>query len=175
MSNPSTFKIPIRTTGGLDGAVEVSVGIIVFCMLSLLSVQIFFRYVLNNSIYWAEEIVRYMFTWMIFLGAAVNVRRKGHIVIEVLLERMPPKVQRPVELLVHVQVMIVLVVMTIKGAQFTYMTRDSQSMVTDIPLACLYAAVPVSFALMTRSYIRLIWERYFKKDQAQTPQETSEP
>jgi len=114
------------------------------------------------------------FPSMIFLGAAVNVRRKGHIVIEVLLDLMPPNIQKTVELIVHIQVMIVLVVMTVKGAQYTHMTRESQSMVTDIPLACLYAAVPVSFALMTRSYILLIWQRYFKKGKAETPQEIFE-
>jgi TRAP-type transport system small permease protein len=151
----------LTTAKGLDGFVEILVGALVVVMFCLLTTQVFFRYVLNNSIVWAEEVLLYMFSWMIFLGAAVNVRRKSHVLIDAFVKVLPVRFQRALEMLVHTMLLVIFVVMTVKGAQFSYMCRYTQSMALDIPLYYTYGAIPVSFALMTRSHLQLIWHRYF--------------
>jgi TRAP-type C4-dicarboxylate transport system permease small subunit len=163
LSTEKTDSLPLTTARGLDGLVEVLVGVLVGVMFCLLIVQIFFRYVLNNSIVWAEEVLLYMFSWMIFLGAAVNVRRKSHVLIDAFVRALPGPFQRAIEMLVHGMLLVIFVVMTVKGAQFSYMCRYTQSMALDIPLYYTYGAIPVSFALMTRSHVHLIWRRYFSR------------
>jgi TRAP-type C4-dicarboxylate transport system permease small subunit len=44
--------------------------------------QVFYRYALDNSLSWPEELAQWMFIWAIFLGAAALVAGKGHIAIE---------------------------------------------------------------------------------------------
>lgn len=164
MSTETTAPLPLTTARGLDGFVELFVGALVVVMFCLLTTQVFFRYVLNNSIVWAEEVLIYMFAWMIFLGAAVNVRRKGHVVIDALIKALPVQSRRSLEILVHLMVLAIFVIMTVKGAQFSYMCRYTQSMGLDIPLYYIYGAIPVSFALMTKSHIQLIFRRYFSPE-----------
>jgi len=130
-------------------------------MFCLLTTQVFFRYVLNNSIVWAEEVLLYMFSWMIFLGAAINVRRKSHVLIDAFVKILPARSQQALEMLVYMMLLVIFVVMTVKGAQFSYMCRYTQSMALDIPLYYTYGAIPISFALMTRSHLQLIRRRYF--------------
>mgnify|MGYP001407570087 CR=1 FL=1 len=47
---------------------------VISCVLSIaliVSASIFFRYVLNDSITWSEEIAKYLMVWMVFVGAPV--------------------------------------------------------------------------------------------------------
>ena len=55
-----------------------------FCSLSLFFVMwlvffmVFFRYVLNNSIVWGEEMLRYLCMWVILVGSGLTIREDGH-------------------------------------------------------------------------------------------------
>ena len=58
---------------------------VISCVLSIaliVSTSIFFRYVLNNSITWSEEIAKYLMVWMVFVGAPVAMIESRHIAIE---------------------------------------------------------------------------------------------
>jgi TRAP-type C4-dicarboxylate transport system permease small subunit len=57
-------------------------GIVVFA-------QFFTRYVLNDSLAWTEEIARYLLMWVTFIGAAIAMRRRTHIGVEVLEHFLP--------------------------------------------------------------------------------------
>lgn len=46
-------------------------------MLVIMVVQVFFRYVLNDSIVWAEELSTFMMMWVAFLVAPVLYRSAG--------------------------------------------------------------------------------------------------
>lgn len=72
----------------LDKGIEVIqlvvCGIIMFAIMWLTFFMVFFRYVLNNSIVWAEEILRYMMMWLVLVGAGLTVREDQHVSMDVL-------------------------------------------------------------------------------------------
>lgn len=39
-----------------------------FTMSVVVAVQVFFRYALNHSLFWSEELARYILVWLTFLG-----------------------------------------------------------------------------------------------------------
>lgn len=53
-------------------------------MLALLIIQVIFRYCLNWPLAWAEEMVRYTYIAVSFIGATVAVRENSHISIDIL-------------------------------------------------------------------------------------------
>jgi len=53
-------------------------------MLTLLIIQVVFRYCLNWPLAWAEEMVRYTYIAVSFIGATVAIRENSHISIDIL-------------------------------------------------------------------------------------------
>ena len=59
-------------------------------ILVIILVAVFFRYVVNHSLFWSDEVVRYLFVWFTLLGAALVLRDRRHIRVEYFVEQMPP-------------------------------------------------------------------------------------
>ena len=80
----------------LSAADWVLVGL--FCViLVIILVAVFFRYVVNQSLFWSDEVVRYLFVWFTLLGAALVLRDRRHIRVEFFVEQMPRGLRRAVE------------------------------------------------------------------------------
>jgi len=60
----------------------------------LVLLQVVFRYVLNESLFWAEELVRGAMLWGILVSSALVAAARGHIRVEVLELMLPPKGRR---------------------------------------------------------------------------------
>ncbi|MDR1964801.1 MAG: TRAP transporter small permease [Planctomycetaceae bacterium] len=54
-------------------------------------ISIFYRYVLNDSLSWSDEVIRFSFVWFTFLGSVIVFRDNTHIRIDYLLEKLSPK------------------------------------------------------------------------------------
>src|SRR5258705_1122430 len=72
---------------------EVTAGLLIGAMTVLVSVQVFARYVLNDTPPWSEELCRYLFVWASFLGACVAMRRAAHLGVDSLVVRLPPAIR----------------------------------------------------------------------------------
>ncbi|MBE3638205.1 TRAP transporter small permease [Mangrovicoccus algicola] len=68
-------------------------GIGLVVMTAMIAAQVFFRYVLNNSLIWTEPGSIIVMGWFILLGAAVGIREGYHLSFEVLLYLLPDKVK----------------------------------------------------------------------------------
>ena len=66
----------------------------------------FGRYVLNNSPTWAENLALVLVLYVTLIAAAVGVRDAGHIGMESLLVLLPERVREPIELVIHVLVLL---------------------------------------------------------------------
>lgn len=62
-------------------------------------VAVIFRYVLNDSLTWAEEVARYLFIAMVFLGSAYVIVEDGHLRMDVLYTSVPRIVRRAIDAL----------------------------------------------------------------------------
>lgn len=54
------------------------------CFMAVSLIQVFFRYVLSNSLSWSEELARILFVWATYLGIAVVSRDKEQITVDIL-------------------------------------------------------------------------------------------
>jgi C4-dicarboxylate transporter DctQ subunit len=131
--------------------------IVAYTILVLL--QVIFRYVLNESLFWSEEVVRYGLVWSVMLGSAVVAHDRGHVRIEILAPMMGPRGQAALEATQRACTVMYCMIVTVTGWQFVDRTWFQHSASLDVPMWIFYAAVPVGGALET-------WFTIFARGQA---------
>src|SRR5262249_7885791 len=84
-------SLPARLSPTLDLALEAVSSTLLVATIVLALIQVFFRYVLNDSLSWPDELARVAVTWMVFLGTAMVTRRSRQISIDLLTRSLGPR------------------------------------------------------------------------------------
>jgi TRAP-type C4-dicarboxylate transport system permease small subunit len=131
-------------------AIEQGLGVL-FLLVMFISVliQIFFRYVLQSPLTWTEEASRYSFIWIVLLGAAFAVRKKEHVVMEVLVKRFPAYLQRYISLVLNSIILISLIYLLPISWRFFWFVKGVSAPTLGISWGFLFFSAPLSIALMT--------------------------
>jgi TRAP-type C4-dicarboxylate transport system permease small subunit len=83
-------------------AVEIIAVLCLVCMVIMVFVNACCRYILGVSFNQTEELSRFCFIWLTFLGTVVAYHRKEHIIIPILLDSLPDKVRAVVHCITRV-------------------------------------------------------------------------
>ncbi|MEN8230859.1 MAG: TRAP transporter small permease [Bacteroidota bacterium] len=127
-----------------DKAIALIFGVIVCVMLA----QVVFRYIFNNSLAWSEELIRFLFVWLTFLGGALAVKNKSHIAVEFFIELLPVKYLKYTRILNQVLITAFFMAMVVIGSFWVYHSRGMQSSALGLPVnIMLYGALPVTSLL----------------------------
>lgn len=98
------------------------------------------RYAFNSGIAISEEVSRWLFVWITFLGAIVAVQDHGHLGTELLLDRLPPPAQRACLVVAH-GLMLFCTWLLFSGALAqTRINLDVQAPVTGASVGIFYAS-----------------------------------
>lgn len=68
-------------------------------MTVLITLQVFFRYVMNAPLAWTEELARFGFIWMTFFAGYLGARKAQHISVELIQDMFPRSVKRGMQAL----------------------------------------------------------------------------
>ena len=120
---------------------------------ALVALQIVFRYFINASIPWSEELTRYIFIWQIWLGTSFAQRDGKHLKVEVLYSLMNPAGKKFLSVLSNLIFLSFCVFLTVNGFSLVMNLahRYSLSPAMEIPLIFVYLSLPVSnFVLSVR-------------------------
>lgn len=109
---------------------------------------VFYRYILNDSPSWTDEVAILAFSWSVMLFASVLVQEKGHVRITLLLSLLPPSLGALVDKLSMLLVLGFGALMLWAGWEFTMFTADQVSPTLRYPLWIRSAAIPVSGLLI---------------------------
>jgi TRAP-type C4-dicarboxylate transport system permease small subunit len=120
---------------------------ILVCLMVAMCVDIFVgvytRYVVGQAAPWYDEVARYLFIWMVFLGAAVAVHRKAHYVVHLIVDRFDVGARFAVELFWWAIVMGFSVFITILGIMVMEGVSVQVSPALGLTLSWVFLAVPV--------------------------------
>jgi TRAP-type C4-dicarboxylate transport system permease small subunit len=119
----------------------VTVGLSVMCI--ALALQIFARYVLNSPLIWSEEFARYVFVWVVFIGAGYGVRHKAHISMEFFVDHMPKVVQKWLAIVLNIFAICIFGCLIPVGFIFTLDQSAIASSAMQIPMSMVVSAVPI--------------------------------
>ncbi len=146
-----------RLFSGMDTIVNWILALILTAMLIVVSAQVWYRFVLNDPLAWSEELARYLFVWISFLGSAVGVRMQVHLGIDLIDKILSPKGRRIMTLAVNLLIQIFLVVVIYWGIRILKVVQFQKSASMGIPMTYPYLAVPVGSGLMLINSLRLSW------------------
>ena len=72
---------------------EVLMSVFLCGVVVMMSIHVFFRYVVKAPLTWSEEATRYMFIWFVFMGISYGIRNETHVrvnIIEVIFPKFIP-------------------------------------------------------------------------------------
>lgn len=136
--------------------------ILLFLMLIFSIIAIFWRYVLNNSITWAEDVLLPCFVWVGLLGISIAFRSKSHINVESVLKLMPSRLARILSLIVEIMITIFSGYLTLEGMKVTIATKSMPWGMLQLSPSFFYVAFPICFFLITLYGIDAIFTKSFK-------------
>jgi len=114
-------------------------------ILAIILLAVFFRYVVNHSLFWSDEVVRYLFVWFILLGAALTLRDRRHLRVEYFVEHLSPKVRRAAECVSLLLIAAFSVFLSVAGVMWVKETQGTYTSALGLPLNIIfYAALPVA-------------------------------
>ena len=133
-------KITAGYSALLRWLLAIAVGILIFPV----SLQIFSRYTeLIPSYIWTEEMARFLFIWMIMIGAMLGIHENRHFEVDVW-PRLAPRPQAALRLVAHLAVLAFALVFVWAGIEFTRFAWRRTSELADLPLWYIHVAWPVT-------------------------------
>lgn len=136
-----------RIAYGLNAAAEFLLWVLVAAVIVVTFVQVVFRYGLESSLSWSEELARYIFVWIIFIGTSVATRKRQHIFVEVLIALAPPALRRWADFIGVIASMLFFAVFAYVGWLLMLNAWNQYSTALDVRIAWVYAAAPLGAGL----------------------------
>jgi len=115
--------------------------------------QIFFRYVLNDSLSWSEEAARYLFIWAAVLGFSSSIEARRLFSFDMVATMLPPAGKLVCRALYGVAVVVFLWALVVHGGYLASMTINQSSPAMNMPMSIAYTALPVGGVLMALHFV----------------------
>ncbi|MDR7418055.1 MAG: TRAP transporter small permease [Armatimonadota bacterium] len=117
--------------------------------------QVVMRDVFAKPPTWSDELARYLYIYMVFLGSAHTSRKQAHIRMDVLPTRLAGRARAVLMLVLELAAIGFLVYALHSGIVFYDFYRRIPSPAMEMPSGYLVAIVPVACALMTLHHAAL--------------------
>ncbi|MFB4163258.1 TRAP transporter small permease [Alteribacillus sp. JSM 102045] len=119
--------------------------------------QVFYRYVLGQSLAWSQEFVLITFVYAVLMGAVVCIYYKDHLQVD-LLDNSPAWLQKTATILEFVIVSFFIVIFIYYGFDLVQNNFASGQTVGILPIqsAYVYLAIPISGILMLYFHVRQV-------------------
>lgn len=132
----------------LNAAVEFILFAFGVSMAVIVATQVFSRYVLNHSLFWSEELARFILVWLSFLGATSAYYRGVNPGVEAVYSRMKGLTRRTAAICVHLASLGLFSVMVWFGTAFAHFIRMQISPALGLPKWMPHLAVPLAGAIL---------------------------
>ena len=143
----------------LDGGVEWLCILLLAVITIDLLLGVYSRYILGRTFVWYDEVARASFMWLVFLGAAVAVRRGAHFGLHMFVEMLPPQLKRAALLLTPATIIAVSAALVWLGWDLMRHGATQTTAVMAMPVSWIYAAMPVGGALMALDAAALFFRK----------------
>jgi TRAP-type transport system small permease protein len=126
-----------------DRAVETAAAALLIALLATVFLGVVFRQ-LNDPLAWSDELAQYLLVWTAFVGWIIAARRRVHIRVMVIADKLPAGAQRVLEVLTQLTIIVFAGVLAWYSFGLIRRTWDVESISLPITSAGLYVVMPVA-------------------------------
>lgn len=163
-SNQSTLAIlkPLSAFNYLLSKLAIYLaGALMAAMVGMILAQVFYRYVLNDSLSWTEEMAKFSMVWIAFLVAPWVYKQNLNVSIQMFADAFPALLKHISELLITCLIIFICVVFFIQSVDFWLGGLTISASSVPVKLAVFYSCAPFSFGLLSLlAFERLIEQSY---------------
>jgi C4-dicarboxylate transporter DctM subunit len=147
-----------RIFKGVDKTMDWFLGLVMTVMLVVVTLQVWYRFVLNDPLAWSEELARYLFVWISFIGSAVGVRMNVHLGIDLIEKIMTPMGHKILSVIVNGLIQVFLLIVIFWGIKRELKFKDlpavlAKSAVTTSTVMLLIATANIFGWILTAEQV----------------------
>lgn len=150
-----------RLIFGLMRQLEAVIGVILAIMVVLVFGNVVLRYGFNSGIAISEEVSRYLFVWLTFLGAIIAVHEHAHLGVDTLVKALPRGGKLFCVIASELLMLFAVVLLFIGSWKQTLINLATKSPVAEVSLALIYVAGLVASVLMGVLILRKLYKILF--------------
>lgn len=143
-------KVIVRSIEFIGCSLLLSIALLVFY-------QVVMRKVFNSPLGWIEEIVRIFLVWISFLGSYVALHNKQHLLMSLIVDKLPEKKKKILSLVTNSMILALLLIVVVYGADFINQMGNIQMPVTGIKNFYVFGVMWTSLFLML---LETLFEEY---------------
>ncbi len=132
----------------IESVLEKICIVFVGAIVAILFYAVVMRYGFHRPPAWSIELSRFLFLWMVMLGAVLVTREKSHIEITFLSDLLPPKIRNVWLVLLRLAMLCFCFVMVYYGVRILPIVGQANTPTLNLSMGWLYAAVPSGAFLM---------------------------
>jgi TRAP-type transport system small permease protein len=121
-------------------AIDLLIAAALAVMVVLVFGNVVLRYVFNSGIAVSEEVARWLFVWLCFMGAVVAMREGAHLGTDMLVSRLPVAGKKACMVLGHLLMLYVTWLFLSGSWQQARINHDVAAPVTGAPMSIFYAS-----------------------------------
>ncbi|MDR2708374.1 MAG: TRAP transporter small permease [Elusimicrobiota bacterium] len=119
-------------------ATEYFMAILLLAMVLFTLANVILRYFFNSSLIWSEELARFCFVWLIYIGIIGALRDNRHLFVDTVLSRLPNKARQIVYFLVQAISLVLFAIFAYGSWGLTALNFENTAEASGIPYAFLY-------------------------------------
>ena len=142
-------------------------------IMTLLMMQVCYRYLGGNSIAWSEEVSLILFLYLVYFAASLAASKNLHIRVTAQLKLLPKLGQMLLLLTTDIIWLVFCIIVVNVGTDFIISMSD-RPMVSGalmLDMRYVYAAVPIAFTLQAVRLVERWWRIFTKRDPLVVPSE----
>lgn len=143
--------------------IEKTIIVVLFSALILLCfLQIIFRFFVNFSLSWTEELSRYVFILLVYMAASAAVLKNAHVRVEIIDNLLPERFKKSLDTAMDVVFIAFMGLIGYYGIEIASGAFDSEKLspAMRLPMGVVYAIIPATFALICYRLIQRIVRRF---------------
>lgn len=130
------------------GLTKLAIIVISIVMVLVTLAQVIFRYLLEAPLPWSEELARYCFVWIVFLGGAIGFFRGVHLGVDLLVNALPQRLRSILDLLINALIAGFAGTVIYASIPVIKMNMFQISPALGLQMSWIYMAIPVSMGLI---------------------------